>query len=136
MHATFVTLWLQVVQPLANVHETKWTPHVKRETDVAQSYTSSALMSLWATSMLTLGWETQQSIASATMGKAKGTPEETPSSTSPESHQLKTMNTFFKKRLHGRGYHPMVSTRTKLTTSSQISHTLSRMYLCQQLQHG
>ena len=41
MHATFVTLWLQVVQPLANVHETKWTPHVKRETDVAQSYTSS-----------------------------------------------------------------------------------------------
>ena len=42
MHATFVTLWLQVVQPLANVHETKWTPHVKRESDVAQSYTSSA----------------------------------------------------------------------------------------------
>ena len=42
MHATFVTLWLQVMQPLANVHETKWTPHVKRETDVAQSYTSSA----------------------------------------------------------------------------------------------
>ena len=41
MHATFVTLWLQVVQPLANVHETKWTPHAKRETDVAQSYTSS-----------------------------------------------------------------------------------------------
>ena len=35
MHATFVTLWLQVMQPLANVHETKWTPHVKRETDVA-----------------------------------------------------------------------------------------------------
>ena len=35
MHATFVTLWLQVVQPLANVHETKWTPHVKRESDVA-----------------------------------------------------------------------------------------------------
>ena len=42
MHATFVTLWLHVVQPLANVHETKWTPHVKRETDVAQLYTSSA----------------------------------------------------------------------------------------------
>ena len=41
MHAMFVTLWLQVVQPLANVHETKWTPHVKREIDVAQSYTSS-----------------------------------------------------------------------------------------------
>ena len=38
MHATFVTLWLQVVQPLANVHETKWTPRVKRETGVAQSY--------------------------------------------------------------------------------------------------
>ena len=35
MHATFVTLWLQVMQPLANVHETKWTPHVKRESDVA-----------------------------------------------------------------------------------------------------
>ena len=35
MHATFVTLWLQVVQPLANVHETKWTPHVKRQSDVA-----------------------------------------------------------------------------------------------------
>ena len=43
MHATFVTLWLQVVQPLANVHETKWTPHVKRETDVAQLYTGSGL---------------------------------------------------------------------------------------------
>ena len=41
MHATFVTLWLQVMQPLANVHETKWTPHVKRESDVAQSYNSS-----------------------------------------------------------------------------------------------
>ena len=40
MHATFVTPWLQVMQPLANVHETKWTPHVKRESDVAQSYTS------------------------------------------------------------------------------------------------
>ena len=39
MHAAFVTLWLQVVQRLANVHETKWTPHVKRETDVAQSHT-------------------------------------------------------------------------------------------------
>ena len=55
MHATFVTLWLQFVQPLANVHETKWTPHVKRETDVAQSYTSSdidirphaSMMALW-----------------------------------------------------------------------------------------
>ena len=35
MHATFVTLWLQVMQPLANVHETKWTPLVKRESDVA-----------------------------------------------------------------------------------------------------
>ena len=35
MHATFVNLWLQVMQPLANVHETKWTPHVKRESDVA-----------------------------------------------------------------------------------------------------
>ncbi len=35
MHATFVTLCLQVMQPLANVHETKWTPHVKREIDVA-----------------------------------------------------------------------------------------------------
>ena len=30
------------VQPLANVHETKWTPHVKRKSDVAQSCTSSA----------------------------------------------------------------------------------------------
>ena len=27
-----------------DVHETKWTPHVKRENDVAQSYTSSAWM--------------------------------------------------------------------------------------------
>ena len=35
MHAMFVTLWLQVMQPLANVHETKWTPHVQRESDVA-----------------------------------------------------------------------------------------------------
>ena len=44
MHAKFVTLWLQVVQPLTNVHETKWTPQVKRESqsDVAQSYISSA----------------------------------------------------------------------------------------------
>ena len=41
MHAKFVTLWLQVVHPLPNVHETKWTPHVKRESDVAQSYISS-----------------------------------------------------------------------------------------------
>ena len=35
MHATVVTLRLQVSQPLSNVHETKWTPHVKRESDVA-----------------------------------------------------------------------------------------------------
>ena len=42
MYATFVTFWLQVVQPLANVHETKWTPHVKRQSDVARSYNSSA----------------------------------------------------------------------------------------------
>ena len=35
MHATFVTLLLQVMQPLANVHETKWTPHVNRESDAA-----------------------------------------------------------------------------------------------------
>ena len=42
MHATFVTLRLQVVQPLANVHETKWTPHVKRQSDIAQSCNSSA----------------------------------------------------------------------------------------------
>ena len=47
MHATFVTLWLKVVQPLANVHETKWTPHVKRQSDVAQSYTSSDLTWFW-----------------------------------------------------------------------------------------
>ena len=33
MHATFVTLWLHVMQPLANAHETKWTPYVKRESD-------------------------------------------------------------------------------------------------------
>ena len=46
MHAKFVTLCLQVVQPLANVHETKWTHHVKRENAVAQSYTSSAHWSL------------------------------------------------------------------------------------------
>ena len=38
---SFVTLWLQVVQPLANVHETKWTPQVKRQSDVAQSCKSS-----------------------------------------------------------------------------------------------
>ena len=43
MHAQFVTPWLQDIQPLTNVHEIKWTPgHVKRENDVAQSYTSSA----------------------------------------------------------------------------------------------
>ena len=46
MHATFVTLWLQDMQPLANVHETKCTPHVKRESDVAQSYTSFAIMGM------------------------------------------------------------------------------------------
>ena len=38
MHAK---LWLQVVQPLTDVHETKWTPHVKRESDIAQQYNSS-----------------------------------------------------------------------------------------------
>ena len=32
---------VQVVQPLANVHETKWTPHVERQSDIAQSYNSS-----------------------------------------------------------------------------------------------
>ena len=58
-------------------------------------------MSLWATSTLKLGWETQQSRASAHLGQDQGTPEETPSSTSL-SHQLKIMNTFFKKRLHRR----------------------------------
>ena len=36
MHANFVTLWLQVVQPLTNVHETKWMPHVKRPCDAAR----------------------------------------------------------------------------------------------------
>ena len=41
MHATFVTLWLQVVQPLANVHETKWTSHFKRQSEIAQSCNSS-----------------------------------------------------------------------------------------------
>ena len=45
MHATFVTLWLHVVQPLANIHETKWTPHVKRESDVALVY-DTVLISL------------------------------------------------------------------------------------------
>ena len=35
MPATFVTLWFQVMQPLADVHETKWTPQVKRESDVS-----------------------------------------------------------------------------------------------------
>ena len=51
MHAPFVTLWLQVVQPLANVHETKWTPHVKRESDVAQSYNSSGISIVYKDSM-------------------------------------------------------------------------------------
>ena len=46
MHAKFVTFWWQVVQPMTNVHDTKWTPHVKRQSDVAQSYTSSAITSL------------------------------------------------------------------------------------------
>ena len=27
--------FVQILQPLANVHETKWTRHVKRECDVA-----------------------------------------------------------------------------------------------------
>ena len=31
----FCDALLQVMQPLANVHEPKWTPHVKRESDVA-----------------------------------------------------------------------------------------------------
>ena len=43
MHATFVTLWLQVMQPLANVHETKWTPHVERESDLAVHIIAVAL---------------------------------------------------------------------------------------------
>ena len=43
MHETFVTLWLQVMQPLANVHETKWTPHVKREVWRSCSYNSCGL---------------------------------------------------------------------------------------------
>ena len=30
-----------VCDALVNVHETKWTPHVNRESDVAQSYNSS-----------------------------------------------------------------------------------------------
>ena len=34
-YACNVTVWLQVMHPLANVHETKWTPHVKRASDVA-----------------------------------------------------------------------------------------------------
>ena len=34
----------KVVHPLTNVHETKWTLHVKRESDVAQSYISSVLI--------------------------------------------------------------------------------------------
>ena len=42
VYAKFVTLWLQFVQPLTNVHETKWTSHVKRESDVAQSYYTSS----------------------------------------------------------------------------------------------
>ena len=36
-----MAILLNLVKSLANVHETKWTPHVKRESDVAQSYTSS-----------------------------------------------------------------------------------------------
>ena len=47
MHAPFVTPWLQVMQPLTNVHETKWTPYVKRENDGAQSYTSSGFIHVW-----------------------------------------------------------------------------------------
>ena len=47
-----------------------------------------------------------------------------------ESHLLKIRNTFFKKRLHRRWtwISPTGVTRNKLTTSSQISHKLSRMY--------
>ena len=44
MYVKVVTLWLQFGQPLNNVHETKWTPHIKLESDVAQSYASSARM--------------------------------------------------------------------------------------------
>ena len=51
MYGTFVTLWLQVVQPLANVHETKWTPHVKRQSDVAQSCNISAIIIITRCSM-------------------------------------------------------------------------------------
>ena len=57
MYAAFVTLWLQVVQPLANVHETKWTPHVKRQSDVAQSCNSSVSTKSW---LLYLGSGEQQ----------------------------------------------------------------------------
>ena len=48
MHATFVTVWLQVMQPLANVHETKWTPHVKRASDVAVANARGSDLSLKA----------------------------------------------------------------------------------------
>ena len=67
MHATYVCdalakkysvlwLWLQVVQPLANVHETKWTPHVKRPSDVAQSCNSSDIMHQYARFLHVLLW--------------------------------------------------------------------------------
>ena len=46
MHSlsVFVTPWLQVMQPLTNVQETKWTPYVKRENDVAQSYITNRVL--------------------------------------------------------------------------------------------
>ena len=52
MHATFVMLWLQVMQPLANVHETKWTPHVKRESDVAVHIIAVVTSICWGKNIL------------------------------------------------------------------------------------
>ena len=49
MYLKFVMLWLHIVHPLTNLHETKWPPHVKRESDVAQSYISSGYICLLRT---------------------------------------------------------------------------------------
>ena len=46
MHAEYMTLWWQVVQPFTiGIHEPKWKSHVKRPSDVALRYTSSGLPS-------------------------------------------------------------------------------------------
>ena len=52
MHVKSVTLWGKLCNRSPAVHETKWTPRVKGESDVGQSYTSSDIDSIYAISII------------------------------------------------------------------------------------